>query len=180
MTIKEDVDGARAALSNVLNVAGPILTALQQADKVFGVILNADAHRASLQAEVADLTSKKEALNKSIKTAQASLETVTAKVSAAEAAAKVSVEEAEAAAKAEIAAAKRAAADATKKYADATAASLQEEAEKLSVARAENAKVTADMEARKLELQSSVAALEKKLDSLKASAAKFAAALTGE
>ena len=52
---------ARSGLSNALGVISPILTALQQADTIFGVLANAEKHKNLLETEVADY---KDELNK--------------------------------------------------------------------------------------------------------------------
>ena len=175
-----DISLARSALTEALNVAGPILTALQQAEQVFGVLQNTEKHRKALAAEVA-------ALQKAIPDAKAAKESAEAHIAAVKA--EVAVAEADADERinatityeaARIAEAKRASAEAIA-AAQANAQKIQAECDQATseVVQVHSAAM-AEMTAKEKELSDSIAALEKKLATLRANAAKFAAALTVE
>lgn len=173
-----DFSQARGALASTVAVLSPVLTALQQADTIFGVLANAEKHKKVLEAEVADYKAELEKTKKAVATQQQKLKDISAEIPVAEADADAKIKAALAEEKAQIAAAKKASAEAMKALADATAIAQQADATKLAQARAASEQVMAELSAKEAAMKDSIAALEKKLEALRANAQKFAAALT--
>ena len=171
---------ARSGLSNALNVIGPMLTAMQQADAVFGVLANAEKHKRVLETEVADWKAELEKSKAAVAKAQQKLKDVTAEIGIAESDADVRIRAALEAEQKQTAAAKEAAVTDRAKYAKMAADALQDSNSNIAKAQAASAAVVIELAAKESDLSSSIAALEKKLATMRASAQKFAAALTGE
>ena len=175
-----DFSQARAALASALATAGPIITALQQADTVFGVLANAEKHKKVLEAEVADYKAELDKTKKALGTQQQKLKDISAEIPVAEADADAKIKAVMADEKLQIEAAKAQAAEAKAVFAQQTAEAQKASADAIAAAQKKSSDVVAELTAKEAGLTASVAALEKKLDSLKSSAAKFAAALTAE
>lgn len=172
-----EFERAKGALAQSLNVAGPILTALQQASTVFDVLTNATVHKAALEREVATLLD-------TVAAQKSKMQTLNAKIAAAEAKAEdVEADAARRVREAEDAVAPRLLAieDALSvKIAEAQAEAterLQEIVAVLVQNTTEFDAVTRDLAAKKAAAEDECATIEKKLSSLRASAQKFAAAL---
>jgi hypothetical protein len=175
-----DFSAARSGLSNALSVIAPVLTALQQAEQVFGVLQNADKHSKALAKEVATQQQVLGSLKAQAVDADTAAKAILAGIPALE-------KEAEARTAAALAAEKKAVADAKKAATESIGVAQAK-------AYAEIAKVTTNLAeaqqaaevristliATELELGSVITALEAKLDKLKAQAQKFAAALTAD
>lgn len=175
-----DFSSARSALVGALNVAGPILAALQQADTVFGVLANAEKHKKLLESEVVDYKAELDKTKDAVLKQQKKLKDVTAEIAVAESDADVRIKAVLEAEKQQTAAAKEAATVERAKYAKLAAEALQASNDSIAKAQAASAAVVIELNAKEAGLNTSIAALEKKLDTLRASAQKFAAALTGE
>lgn len=175
-----DFSQARSALASALATAGPILSALQQADTVFGVLANAEKHKRMLETEVADHKSELESAKAAVAKSQKKLKDVTAEIAVAEADADARIKAVLAAEQQQVTAARNATALEQSKYAGMTAVALQASQDGIAKAQAASAAVVIELTAKEAALNNSIAALEKKLDALRASAQKFAAALTGE
>ena len=174
-----DFSNARGALAGALNVAGPILAALQQADTVFGVLANAEKHKKMLEAEVADYRAELDKTKDAVAKSQKKLKDVTAEIGIAESDADTRIKAAMAAEKQQTADLKAAAEAQRAGYAKTAADALQASQDTIAKAQAASAAVVVELAEKEAVLNNSIAALEKKLDSLRASAQKFAAALTG-
>jgi len=178
--MSNDYSQARSALSNTLNVLGPVLTALQQADTVFGVLANAEKHKRVLETEVADYKEELAKTKDAVAKQQKKLKDVTAEIGVAEADADEKIKATLADEKAQIAAAKAQTAEAKQQYAKQAAEAQATSSATIAAAQKASADAVAELSTKEAGLNASIAALEKKLDTLKASAAKFAAALTAE
>ena len=173
-----DFSGARSALVGALSVAGPILTALQQADQVFGVLANAEKHKRVLEAEVADYKAELEKTKGAVTKLQEKLKAVTAEISVAEKEADARIEAALAAEKVQVQEAKVATAQAIATM-TATRDKVQTEAATaMAASQAAHTEAMAAFNAKEASISVNITALEKKLEALRANAAKFAAALT--
>lgn len=175
-----DFSAARSALVGALNVAGPILTALQQAETVFGVLANAEKHKRMLESEVSDYKVELEKTKTAVSKQQEKLKAVTAEIGIAEKDADTRIEAALQAEKAQLAAAKLSVAQDISALNTARAKAQAEADAAIVAAQAAMATITSDLAAKEAALQSDITALEKKLAALRANAAKFAAALTAE
>jgi chromosome segregation ATPase len=175
-----DFSQARGALANTISVIGPVLTALQQADTVFGVLANAEKHKKVLEAEVADYKAELEKTKDALTKSQKKLKDISAEIPVAEADADAKIKAVLEDEKVQIAAAKAQAAEAKAVFAVQSSAAQKESADKIAAAKQASDAVVAELSAKEAGLNASITALEKKLDSLRASAQKFAAALTGE
>ena len=175
-----DFSGARSALTGALGVAGPILTALQQAEQVFGVLANAEKHSKMLAKEVADHKAALADHQAAVAKAKEQVVAVLSEIGVAEKQADERITAALASEKEQVAAAKKAAAEAKRKLADETAAAQQAANSAVALARDASEKVLGELAAKEAALNTSIATLEKKLDTLRTNAQKFAAALTAE
>ena len=119
--MSNDYSQARGALANTLNVLGPVLTALQQADTVFGVLANAEKHKKVLEAEVADYKSELDKTKDAVAKQQKKLKEVTAEIVVAEADADAKIKAVMADEKLQIEATKAQAAEAKAVFAKQTA-----------------------------------------------------------
>lgn len=175
-----DFSGARAALVGALNVAGPILAALQQADTVFGVLANAEKHSKALAAEVADYKAELDKVRTALGKQQDKLKAVNAEVGYAEKDADARIEAALQAEKAQLAAAKLAVAQDISALNTARAKAQADSDAAIVAAQAAHTAAVAEFAASEQRWAADIVALEKKLSALRANAAKFAAALTAE
>lgn len=175
-----DFSQARGALANTIGVLGPVLTALQHADTVFGVLANAEKHKKVLEAEVADYKSELEKTKKAVAMQQQKLKDISAEIPAAEADADAKIKAVLDEEKVQIAAAKSQAAEAKAVFAKQAAEAQKESADKIAAAKKASDEVVAELSAKEAGLNISITALEKKLDALRANAQKFAAALTAD
>ena len=174
-----DFERAKGALAQALAVSGPILGALQQASLVFDVMQNATVHRSALERDVVDLLkqaddAKAARQNWDDMTAMSMQRAVDAENESKTRCATAN-EDAEAtlvqlhdSLSLQIAAAQAEATD-----------TLQSIAVKVEVERGAHAAWMADAAQLRADTQSQVDALQAKLDALKTSAARFAAALQG-
>ena len=180
MAETSDFAGARAALSTSMAVIGPMLQAMQDASKVFDAMANAQAHVDVLTAGVVKAQAEQKKIATSIEKATAKIEAAENTAQAAETASLKRVAEAQADADTRVQAAKEAAlasVAAIDQRVAATHAQAEQEIADIAARTVEAAKAFAVAEAERTE---AIAVLEKKLNSLRNSAAKFAAALTGE
>jgi chaperonin cofactor prefoldin len=178
--MSNDFSQARSALAGALATAGPILVALQQADTVFGVLANAEKHKRALETEVADYKAELGMSKDAVAKAQKKLKDVTAEIAVAEADADARIKAVLEDEKVQVAAAKAGADTAKTEFSKAVSDAQAASSAAIVAAQKASADVVAELNAKEAGLNTSIAALEKKLDSLKASAAKFAAALTAE
>lgn len=172
-----DFERAKGALAQSLNVAGPILTALQQAGQVFDVLTNATVHKAALEREVTELSSAASEMRNKLKTLTAQIATAEAKAVEVEAEAARCVREAEAIVPARLAAIED---ELSVKIAEAQAEAttrLQEIAAVLVQNSTEFDAATRDLAVKQAAAEAEYAAVEKKLAAIKASAQKFTASL---
>ena len=175
-----DFSNARSALTGALNVAGPILVALQQAEQVFGVLQNAEKHSKALAMDVDSQKKELAALEDKIAATQKKAADVLAEVGIAEADADARIEAVVAAEKKAVSDAKKATAEKMTAGLAAADALIQEAMARASAAQEQADTKIAELRANEAELIASTTQLESKLDKLKAQAQKFAAALTGE
>ena len=174
-----DFSKARSGLAGAMDVLGPMLNAMQQADAVFGVLANAEKHKKLLETEVADYKAELDKTKDAVAKQQKKLKDVTAEIAVAETDADVRIKAAMDAEKQQTAAAKAAAEAERAKYAKTAAEALQDSNSTIAKAQAASAAVVIELAAKEEAMNTSIAALEKKLESLRASAQKFAASLTG-
>jgi len=173
----EDFERAKGALVQTLQVAGPILAALQQASTVFDFMTNATVHQKALTREVEDLKKQVDTASGRLQSLASQIgerETQLSLAEAAHAAALLQIEEA----------AQRAKEDAEAAVSDHVAAvqveataKLQQAAEYVASSTAAGEDALQQLELRRTAAEAEVAALEKKLGALKANAARFAASL---
>lgn len=176
----KDFAGARAALTGVLDLAKPIMAALQNAEAVLGAIPEAEKHRRALAAEVADYKAELDKLRTAVTKQQDKLKAVMAEVGVAERDADVRINEALTLEKSQLAAAKLSVAQDISALNTARAKSQAESEAAIVAAQAASAEAVGVLAAKEKALEADVAALEKKLAALRANAAKFAAALVAE
>jgi hypothetical protein len=173
-----EFERAKSALNQSLQVAGPILAALQQASTVFDVMSNATVHKAALEGEVATLLDTVAAQTAKVKTLNAKIAAAEVKASDVEADAARRIREAEDAVAPKV----RAAEDALSiqiSMAQVEATSrLQEIAAAMTQANTEFDAFNRDLQARAIAAENACEVLEQKLTAMKASAQKFAAALS--
>lgn len=173
----QDLARARSALTGVLSTTVPLLTALQEAEKILDAVAHSATHRASLEREVTALMSERDKVSVQVQTlaSQAAERAVAADAQVTELAAKVKAAEEDAAKtiagsmasmSEQIAAAQAEATDTLQSIAKAV---LDERA----LADAESALIRTSMAG----LQAEHDALAKKLEGLKTNAAKLAASL---
>lgn len=173
----KDFAAARGALTQSLATFAPLAEALQKAVVVFDAMANAEAHKASLERDVVALSNKVDEGNSQLKHVVTQINERTASLDTVAAECGRKIEEAKAAAEAAVAAATDAM---TVQIAEAQVEAterLQAIAKVRQEAEAEHEGVMADMAAQKAAMESDIAALEKKMASVKASAQKFADAL---
>lgn len=176
----KDFSGARAALTGVLDLAKPIMAALQNAEAVLGAIPEAEKHRRALAAEVADYKAELDKLRTAVTKQQDKLKAVMAEVGVAERDADVRINEALTLEKSQLAAAKLSVAQDISAMNTARAKVQAESEAAIVAAQAASAEAVGVLAAKEKALEADVAALEKKLAALRANAAKFAAALVAE
>lgn len=175
-----DFSGARAALTGVLDLAKPIMAALQNAEAVLGAIPEAEKHRRALAAEVADYKAELDKVRTALGKQQDKLKAVVAEVGVAERDADERIEAALKAEKTQLEAAKLSVAQDISALNTARAKAQADSEAAIVAAHAASAEVVGALAAKEKALEADVAALEKKLAALRANAAKFAAALTAE
>lgn len=173
----KDFAGARAALTGVLDLAKPIMAALQNAEAVLGAIPEAEKHRRALAAEVADYKAELDKLRTAVTKQQDKLKAVMAEVGVAERDADVRINEALTLEKSQLAAAKLSVAQDISALNTARAKAQAESEAAIVAAQAAHTAAVAGFAASEQRWAADIVALEKKLATLRASAAKFAASL---
>jgi hypothetical protein len=172
---KQDIDAARGALTNILATTGPILSALQGADSVFSVLLNADKHKVALLGEVADLKKQADTQRSVIDALEAAAVAAADRANAAEQDATRRIFEAKATLEETLKSFAEQAAAATGDIQQTAAAKQAAFLDEVAQAQAAHDAQMADMFAQKKEVEGTVAALDKKLSTLRDQAKKFAA-----
>lgn len=173
----KDFAGARAALTGVLDLAKPIMAALQNAEAVLGAIPEAEKHRRALAAEVADYKAELDKLRTAVTKQQDKLKAVMAEVGVAERDADVRINEALTLEKSQLAAAKLSVAQDISALNTARAKAQAESEAAIVAAQAAHTAAVAEFAASEQRWAADIVALEKKLAALRASAVKFAASL---
>lgn len=176
---KEDIDKSRAAVAGALGTLNPLIASLQQAGSVLDILVNAEKHKAALQAEV-------EALGTEVVTHKTRLDKLKKQVAAAEAEADVQVQLAGKRVEAAKADADVAIAEIQKALKDQVAAAQQAAAQKqnsftaaITDAQKAHDATMADLFGKEKEASDAATAAEKKLKKIQDSAAQFAAQLAG-
>jgi len=175
-----DFQQARSALNGALTVAGPILAALQQADKVFDTLANAEKYQQALQSSVKTLQAQVQGLREQQADLAAALAAAHAEVETAQTASKetlraLKADEAQAVAQAQAHVASQVL-QASMQGNDA----MQAMQTRVDALREETDTQISALVGNRAALEAEVGALEAKLATLTASARKFAAALAGD
>lgn len=174
---KQDIDKARAAVTQTLMIAKPIIEAMQGAETVFSVLANAEKHKAALVAEVAALQQSQQRALKELESLGAQVDTAKAEVIAVQDAAQAKVRAMTDEAQNLVTSLneQRVAAEATAREQHALLlAGLTRTA---GQAQAEHDTYMATLATQRQEAEAATLALEKKLATLRTQAKKFADAL---
>lgn len=171
---KQDIDKARAAATNALMIAKPIIEAMQGAETVFSVLANAEKHKAALVAEVATLQQNQQRALQELESLGAQVVAAKAEVAAVQDAAQAKVRAMTEEAQSIVTSLneQRVAAEATAREQHALLlAGLTSTA---AQAQTEHDAYMGGLTAKRREAEDATAAIEKKLATLRAQAKKFA------
>jgi len=175
-----EIHNASVSLNGAVKFFTPMVTALNQAQEVFGVLQNAAKHKDVLVRDVEALKQNAEDLKAQVEASKAAITSNNAAAAEAKDLATKQVAEAQSYAAAQIKEIKATISEKTKGAVEALADKEAEVAEKIEALQKEFDAYAASKQAIKTDLEKSISALETKLDGLRAQAKKFAASLTAE
>lgn len=172
-----EFERAKGALAQSLNVAGPILTALQQASVVFDIMTNAQVHKVALEGEVSTLLDTVAAQTAKVKTLNAKMAAAEIKAADVETECARRIREAQDAIEPALRAAESELSYRLSTVQVEATARLQEIAAFTTQANTEFDAFCRDLQVRRDAAEAECLAVEKKLAAVRASAQRFAATL---